>query len=393
MDGNQKKMNNKSKLVLRMPLIYCRNTQKRMGLGFQSKVQEWIRKEEGEYLLSKMDRILAWNVRGANNQQKQNLIKQLIRSQSVGLVGLLETRVKAAKLGALYLNVFNGWCFTSNIAWHKGGRMIIAWNPNTFSINILKCTSQLIHLQVSNSDGKIFLVTFVYAFNDEEEERVGDRVKDKQSHLFKDCVNYCQLEDIRSSGKFFTWCNKQQGRDRIYSKIDRILANSKWSDLFPGAEAIFMNEGMFDHSPTLLTFHQLSQMGKKPFRYFRMWSSHPDYAQQVNRVWKQVVHGTLMYQIVAKLKALKPVLKQINREGFSDLQAASIQAQEVLNECQNKLTVEPLNQQVQIAEAEARNKFIQAHKKYQSFLHQKAKINWVKEGDDNTAIFHASIKA
>uniref|UniRef100_A0A803PRU1 Reverse transcriptase domain-containing protein n=1 Tax=Cannabis sativa TaxID=3483 RepID=A0A803PRU1_CANSA len=177
-------------------------------------------------------------------------------------------------------------------------------------------------------------------FNDilNQEERVGDRVKDQQSHLFKDCVNDCQLEDIRSSGKFFTWCNKQQGRDRIYSKIDRILANLKWFDLFPGAEAIFMNEGMFDHSPALLTFHQLSQMGKKPFRYFRMWSSHPDYAQQVNRVWKQVVHGTLMYQIVAKLKALKPVLKQINREGFSDLQAASIQAQEA-QACQHRRRV------------------------------------------------------
>ncbi|KAM6569283.1 hypothetical protein CsatB_017268 [Cannabis sativa] len=72
-----------------------------------------------------MDKLLRLNVRGANNQAKQQLIKQFINSQKVDFVGLLETRVKAPKLGALYSNVFDGWCFSSNIAWHAGGCWIL----------------------------------------------------------------------------------------------------------------------------------------------------------------------------------------------------------------------------------------------------------------------------
>lgn len=59
-------------------------------------------------------RSLCGNVRGLNSQQKQRDVKMVINSQRVGLVGLLETKVKAPKMGELYLSLFKVWCFTSN---------------------------------------------------------------------------------------------------------------------------------------------------------------------------------------------------------------------------------------------------------------------------------------
>uniref|UniRef100_A0A803NLX3 Uncharacterized protein n=1 Tax=Cannabis sativa TaxID=3483 RepID=A0A803NLX3_CANSA len=82
-----------------------------------------------EYLLSPMDKIISWNVRGISSQQKQNEVKQFIANQKVGLVGLLKTRVNAPKLRALYQHMVMGWCFKSNIVWHRGGRIIVSWNP------------------------------------------------------------------------------------------------------------------------------------------------------------------------------------------------------------------------------------------------------------------------
>uniref|UniRef100_A0A803P1H3 DUF4283 domain-containing protein n=1 Tax=Cannabis sativa TaxID=3483 RepID=A0A803P1H3_CANSA len=239
-------------------------------------------------------------------KNREKLIKQLISSQKVGLVGLLETRVKARNLGALYLRMFSGWCFTSNNAWHKGGRIIVSWNPNSFDVNIIKCTSQLIHLFVETVDKKFFL-TFVYGFNDEigrrslwadlrdiaskeawvvlgdfndilnKEERICTKVKHKNSSEFRDCVDDCNLEDVKFVGSFFTWCNKQLGDERTYSKIDRVLANPSWLDDHPNAEVVFHNEGLLDHSPAVLTVSASLLGGKKPFRYFKMWSSHPEY--------------------------------------------------------------------------------------------------------------------
>ena len=82
--------------------------------------------EKGEYLLSIMDKILSWNVRGLNHKEKCFSVRELIEKQDIGLLGLLETRIKAHKMGTLYLSMFSNWCFTNNIPWHPGGRIVIA---------------------------------------------------------------------------------------------------------------------------------------------------------------------------------------------------------------------------------------------------------------------------
>ncbi|XP_062075606.1 uncharacterized protein LOC133779692 [Humulus lupulus] len=355
--------------------------------------------------------------------QNESTTQEDLKLTKAGLVGLLETRVKAPKLGALYVHMFSGWCFTTNSAWHKGGRIIVAWNPLRFNVSILSCSNQLIHLFVATVDNKHrFFTTFVYGFNDEEgrkslwkslqelaraepwvvlgdfndilnrDERIGDRVRHNSNNDFMNCVSYCQLEDVKFSGNFFTWSNKQQGSDRIYSKIDRVLANQAWVDSFTIAEAIFLNEGIFDHTPAILTVHSDIPSGKNPFKYFRMWSSHPQYHQEVSRVWHQTVKGTKMFQVVTKLKDLKAIFKDLNKLGFSAIHMADLQAREKLNECQNKLHRDPLNVDLQYQELEARRHYAGVHKDYCSFLSQKSKVTWVKEGDKNSAIFHSSIK-
>ncbi|XP_062114014.1 uncharacterized protein LOC133825029 [Humulus lupulus] len=317
----------------------------------------------GEDLLLSMDKIMSWNVQGINSQQKQNTVKQLIVNQKIGLVGLLETRVKAQNLGALYVRMFSGWCFTSNSAWHDGGRIIAS-----------------------------FYVTFIYGFNDEEGRRGLWRDLQELSVMESWIVLACQLEDVKYSGNFFTWSNKQQGEERIFSKIDRVLANQKWLDSFPNAEVFFQNEGLFDHTPAILTVYDVVLSGKKPFRYFRMWSSHPKSSEMVSKSWQQQVKGTNMYQLVTKLKRLKPIFKAINQLGFSDLHSAVIKAREHLDTCQDAMCSDPMSQEMQQQELEARNSYAKVHNAYHSFLQQKAKLTWVKDGDDNSAFFHRSIR-
>ena len=55
-----------------------------------------------------MDRLLCWNVWGINNIRKQADVRNYIHSLSLGIVCLLETKVKAANLGSLYQRVFLG---------------------------------------------------------------------------------------------------------------------------------------------------------------------------------------------------------------------------------------------------------------------------------------------
>uniref|UniRef100_A0A803QH19 Uncharacterized protein n=1 Tax=Cannabis sativa TaxID=3483 RepID=A0A803QH19_CANSA len=132
------------------------------------------------------------------------------------------------------------------------------------------------------------------------------------------------------------------------------MANESWLDTFLNEEVIFLNEGSFDHSPAILNVYPNLVTGKKPFKYFNMWKTHPKYHIMVGSTWRQQVEGTRMYQVVTKLKRLKNVFKEINKD--------------------------------------ARRKFSEVNKAYCSFLQQKAKVIWLNEGDANTRLFHQSLK-
>lgn len=58
-------------------------------------------------------------------------------------------------MGALYLNLCPGWCITTNNAWHGNGRILIGWHPSAFTLDIVRCTSQLIHCKVAAVNGKL----------------------------------------------------------------------------------------------------------------------------------------------------------------------------------------------------------------------------------------------
>uniref|UniRef100_A0A803QJR3 Reverse transcriptase domain-containing protein n=1 Tax=Cannabis sativa TaxID=3483 RepID=A0A803QJR3_CANSA len=89
---------------------------------------------------------------------------------------------------------------------------------------------------------------------------------------------------------------------------------------------------------------------------------------------------------------LKTELKKLNKESFSNIKAKEIKIKNLLTAYQEELQKDPFNNELQLKEKNTREAYIQAQKDLYSFLQQKAKVNWVKGGDDNTAFFHAIIK-
>ncbi|XP_062118346.1 uncharacterized protein LOC133831962 [Humulus lupulus] len=221
------------------------------------------------------------------------------------------------------------------------------------------------HLEVLSMAGKEnFLVTYVYALNDETgriplwndlkeitaminapwlilgdfndilsvEERIGGKQRQARSGAFKECVESCGVEDVKYTGSFFTWNNKQEMNTRIYSKIDRVMANQIWLDKFPTAKVVFLPEGNFDHCLAVLSVYPDNIVGKKPFRYFRMWQNFPAFQEGLKGVWHIKGTNFPMFQLVQKLKRVKQLLKEMNKTEIWDIQAAhSIRYQELLD--------------------------------------------------------------
>lgn len=51
-----------------------------------------------------------------------------------------------------------------------------------------------------------------------------------------------------------------------------------------------------------------------------------------------------------------------------------------------------MNLDLRQEEIDVVKEYRRVHKAYISFLAQKAQVNWCKEGDDNTTLFHQSIR-
>ena len=303
---------------------------------------------------------------------------------------------------------------------------MLAWNPNAFTLSVLKVTSQLIHCLVCPKSGSVdFCCTFVYAFNQSKEredlwrdlcglgigvhkpwivmgdfncvlnidERVGAPVRHHSMVAFRNCVDICGLEDVKAAGHFYTWSNKQAGEARVFSKIDRVMANDLWFQNYPNAEAGFLSEGEYDHCPIVLAVYPCDNIVKKPFRYFAMWKYAEGYTDLVKVNWSKGVVGTLMYQVVQKLKRMKGVFKELNRTGFNDIHAADIKAKQDLDLCQKNLHLAPGDSELADREVEAAKRYKLMHAAYISFLKQKAKEAWAKDGDENSSLFHKSIRA
>ncbi|XP_010683854.1 uncharacterized protein LOC104898461 [Beta vulgaris subsp. vulgaris] len=186
---------------------------------------------------SLMDRVVVWNVRGINSLQKQHSVRNFLNTESLGLVCLLETKVKPRNMGALYTNVFRG------IMVSDAALFMLLMMPLVESLWL-----DLVELPSMNNNPWMVVGDFNCVMH--LDERIGSLVSSREIEAFRKCVFDCGLSDLKGVGQsFFTWSNKQQGFDRVFFKLDRVLIGGSWCDIFPDAEVRFIHEGNFDHTP------------------------------------------------------------------------------------------------------------------------------------------------
>ncbi|XP_074298979.1 uncharacterized protein LOC141629970 [Silene latifolia] len=291
-----------------------------------------------------------------------------MNNHRLGLFGLLETKISGGNVANVTLNLFDGWCVTTNSHIHKGGRVWMLWKPQLFDVHVLAYNPQFIHAKITvKVTGKSFFLTLIYAFNDGKDrlelwrslkyfahscsdpwalagdfntvlnpdERLGGQTKDDDMEAFVDCVTSCGMVDIQATGAFFTWTNKQDVEHRKYSRLDRFLVNNEWLTGFPDMIGHFHPEGLFDHNPCVISNKHLVVTKNRSFKYFNMWGGAAVFLPRVKTVWDEHFQGTRMFCIVKKLKQLKPVLKEINKECYADIELKTGEAEQVLTAIQN----------------------------------------------------------
>uniref|UniRef100_A0A803PLV2 Reverse transcriptase domain-containing protein n=1 Tax=Cannabis sativa TaxID=3483 RepID=A0A803PLV2_CANSA len=168
-----------------------------------------------------------------------------------------------------------------------------------------------------------------------------------------------KVEALNCIGLKFTWSNKQDGKGRVYSKIDHAFTNEDWIDKIPNSMAVFRWETSSDHCYCVVKTQQQESLGIKPFQ---------------------------------KLMRLKHALKTFNKEEIFEVEQNYHQAK-ADNQCAlTNAQATPTEEMAQLKEKVVVATFQQQAAMYQSFLVQRSKITWLSKGDDNNAFFHACTK-
>ncbi|KAL8499421.1 hypothetical protein ACS0TY_022406 [Phlomoides rotata] len=205
---------------------------------------------------------------------------------------------------------------------------------------------------------------------------------------FQDTCLALGLIDVQSSGCFFTWNNNV-----VWSKIDRALVNSVWhaNALLCSAEALPAS-CISDHSPIVVSLLKNTPLGRKTFKFFNMWASHPDFLPLVSNVWKTSYNGTLQFTLCSKLKLLKGKLKSLDNLHFSHISSRVKFAVADLENNQLLLDANPSDSLLRENVLALRARASLLCEAERSFLSQKAKCHFLVNSDKNTKFFHSIVK-
>ena len=117
-------------------------------------------------------KISNWNIRGLNQPLKQIEISKFILANDLGVLGILETKVRLQNHNKIKRVLPNHWTFISNSQSNSIDRIWIGWNPSKVNLTVLKCTSQFIHVYIESLDQSIqFFASFVYGVNSIQDRR------------------------------------------------------------------------------------------------------------------------------------------------------------------------------------------------------------------------------
>jgi hypothetical protein len=99
-----------------------------------------------------------------------------------------------------------------------------------------------------------------------------------------------------------------------------------------------------------------------------------------------------MYKLCRKLKSLKAILKGKNRSCYGDIRSRVVHAKECLDMAQRAVLDSHGSAVSLLQERECLHQYVSISKAEEAFLKQKARNQWLKLGDQNSAFFHRLLK-
>ncbi|KAK4384074.1 hypothetical protein Sango_3094600 [Sesamum angolense] len=288
----------------------------------------------------------------------QVAVRDLANEFRLHFIALLETRVLQNNVTRIQSGLLSRWRWFFDYA-GPGNRIWIAWNDEFIDVDILNADSQFVHCRVHVHElHETVLLTVVYGANELSARR----------ELWQGLI------DLAITVGNEPWL--------VGGDFNAVLDMSEVSGA-SGDIQVAMNEF---NDCILQTGLLRFQCKVSLFRFDNYLALSPEFLASVHSIWRHPIVGTPMYSVTRKLKALKPVFRQ-QRRCKGDLAMNVKLAAGFLEVAQNILQYDRHNSLLLLLEHCCRLVYLKASKLEQIMLRQRAKLQWLKGGDQCSRIF------
>jgi exonuclease III len=365
-----------------------------------------------------------WNVRGLNDDNKCELIRDSLTSNAFDVIFLQETKLQT--ISSFKRNSFlpaSHDSFEHIEALGTAGGILTSWNSRDFKCcnTIAKNRSLTVHLQSENSEFH-FWATNVYgptveAEKDEFFEEIrqinhlingpwivaGDfntvrsgedrstcRASLSETSRFNNAVRDLLLQELPLLDRDYTWSNLQH--PPILTRIDRVFINSQWDLFLPNTTLHSIPRITSDHCPLKIEASTTIPRSKV-FRYENNWKFRHGFADLVAGTWRQfplatdtakcIAHN--LKQLRSKIGVWRKTLKSDRK--FLDANKFVLAFMDWLEEGR------PLSQLEFFFRNMVKNKIEGLIHCLDVAARQRGKVSWCVLGDEDTTFYHARASA